>query len=472
MMKHVCVEYVWLDANQEARSKTKCIPNKESIVLEDLSDWNFDVRPLHGHCKKANRPVVQGSSTGQAPGDDSEVMITPRALFSDPFRGAPHCIALCDCYTPLGVPIPTNTRALAAKVFAEQSGEVPWFGIEQEYVMFKDGTPLGWPQNNARHGQSGGPSVMLGYPGPQGPYYCSAGADVAFGRKIVEEHMMVCVQAGLQISGTNAEVMPGQWEFQVGPCVGLDAGDQHIMARYLLARVCEKYGVVVSYEPKPIVGFNGSGCHTNFSTLRMRETEGALEKYIIPAIEKLGKRHAAHIANYGAHNEQRLTGHHETASIDKFSWGVANRGASVRVGNDTAKKGLGYFEDRRPAANMDPYLVTGMIFDTVVLDAKFAAQWPKASAAVSTRRMSSLRSSVGKVVGDVRRSVGRSVSKEDRRSVPVTAIENTSDSSVDANSEEGGAAVPATAAAAATEGKKTSELGVHKRKKAGCAVIM
>lgn len=349
---YTLAEYVWLDCNQEARSKTKVIPGKKGVVLEELSDWNYD-----------------GSSTGQAPGEDSEVIIKPCALFPDPFRGSHHVIVLCDCYTPQGVPIPTNTRAPAKEIFDKAPELVPWFGIEQEYVMFKDGTPLGWPRANARSGVPGaGPTWQIGYPGPQGPYYCAAGADVAFGREIVEEHMLKCLHAGINISGTNGEVMPGQWEFQVGPCVGIAAADQHVMSRYIMARVCEKYGVVISYEPKPIPGnWNGSGCHTNFSTKQMREEDDALDKYIIPAIEKLGKRHKEHIAAYGEGNEKRLTGHHETASMEKFSWGVANRGASVRVGNDTAQKKKGYFEDRRPAANMNPYVVTSMVFNSACL---------------------------------------------------------------------------------------------------------
>jgi glutamine synthetase len=154
------------------------------------------------------------------------------------------------------------------------------------------------------------------------------------------------------------------------------------MARYLLARVTEKYGVVVSYEPKPIIGdWNGSGCHTNFSTKNMREAENGLDKFIIPAIQKLGKRHQEHIFNYGANNELRLTGKHETASMESFSYGVASRKASVRIGNDTAKFKKGYFEDRRPAANMDPYLVTAMIFDTCILNGKYAKSFPAPSAA-------------------------------------------------------------------------------------------
>jgi glutamine synthetase len=223
-----------------------------------------------------------------------------------------------------------------------------------------------------------GTTTQLGFPGPQGPYYCSAGADVSFGREVCDAHLDACLYAGLKVSGTNAEVLPGQWEYQIGPCVGIDSGDQMWMSRYIMNRVCETFGVVCSYEPKPIKGnWNGSGCHTNFSTKNMREAKDGYTKYIIPAIEKLGKKHAEHIALYGKDNDQRLTGAHETASIHKFSYGVANRGASIRIPNSTAIDGKGYFEDRRPASNMDAYLVTAKIFDTSILDGKCSSSFPK-----------------------------------------------------------------------------------------------
>jgi glutamine synthetase len=287
------------------------------------------------------------------------------AIFPDPFRGGNDVLVLCDCYTPDDKPIKTNTRKPAFDAFKKAPEEEPWFGIEQEYVLFKDGTPLGFPKSHAR--SVAGPTAQLGFPSPQGPYYCAAGYDVAFGREIVEEHLALCIDADLKVSGINGEVLPGQWEWQVGPCVGIEAGDHLWMSRYILHRVCEKYGVVVSFDPKPIPGdWNGSGCHTNFSTKAMR-APGGYKSAIIPAIEKLGKRHKEHITAYGEGNDKRLTGKHETQSMDKFSWGVANRGASIRVGNKTAREGKGYFEDRRPAANMDPYVVTMMIFDTCCL---------------------------------------------------------------------------------------------------------
>ncbi|GJN30749.1 hypothetical protein PR202_gb19084 [Eleusine coracana subsp. coracana] len=288
-----------------------------------LPKWNYD-----------------GSSTGQAPGEDSEVILYPQAIFKDPFRRGDNILVMCDCYTPQGEPIPTNKRHNAAKIFSHPDvvAEEPWYGIEQEYTLLQK----------------------------DGPYYCGAGADKAFGRDVVDAHYKACLYAGINISGINGEVMPGQWEFQVGPSVGIAAADQIWVARYILERITEIAGVVLSLDPKPIKGdWNGAGAHTNYSTKTMREPGGY--EVIKKAIEKLGKKHAEHIAAYGEGNERRLTGRHETADINTFKWGVANRGASIRVGRDTEKDGKGYFEDRRPASNMDPYVVTSMIADTTLL---------------------------------------------------------------------------------------------------------
>ena len=210
--------------------------------------------------------------------------------------------------------------------------------------------PYGWPTN--------------GFPGPQGPYYCGVGAGKVFCRDIVEAHYKACLNAGIKISGTNAEVMPAQWEFQVGPCTGIEMGDHLWVARFLLSRVAEEFGAKISFHPKPIPGdWNGAGLHSNFSSAEMR-IEGGM-KHIVAAIKKLEGRHKEHIAVYGDDNDMRLTGRHETGSIDTFTYGVANRGASIRIPRECGHKGYGYFEDRRPASNADPYQITGIMMETI-----------------------------------------------------------------------------------------------------------
>jgi len=346
---YIFAEYVWIGGGGEYRCKTMTIAKSSAPAIKDLRVWNYD-----------------GSSTAQAPGDDSEVYIRPCAVFNDPIRGKPNIIVMCDTYKPsTGKALDDNNREAAAAIFEQVKAHEPWFGIEQEYTMFKDGRPLGWPSSNTPSG-FGGLTTQVGYPGPQGPYYCSVGANCNFGRSLVEEHMKACMYAGIKISGTNAEVMPGQWEYQVGPCTGIDSGDQLHMSRFLLQKLAERYEIVISFDPKPIPGdWNGAGCHTNYSTKAMREDGGY--KVIVDACEKLGKKHEEHIAAYGEGNDRRLTGLHETASIDKFSYGVANRGCSIRIPRDTEKDQKGYLEDRRPASNMDPYTVTSLIAKTTIL---------------------------------------------------------------------------------------------------------
>jgi glutamine synthetase len=331
----------------------------------DLPIWNFDGEGALAkfdflvekgpHLRTLTpSPPPAGSSTGQAPGTDSEVLLRPVRIFPDPFRGAPNLLVMCETIAPNMEPIPTNTRSNAAAIFTHKKELVPWFGLEQEYTLFNADkrTPLGWPTG--------------GFPAAQGPYYCSVGADNAFGRPIVEAHYRACLFAGIRISGINGEVLPGQWEYQVGPVEGIDSGDQVWMARFLMYRVCEDFGVHVSFDPKPISGdWNGSGMHTNFSTEPMRVDGGY--KVIIDAIEKLGRRHKEHIAVYGEGNERRLTGKHETANMNTFLYGVANRAASIRIPRDAEREGKGYFEDRRPASNCDPYVVTSAIFQTCCL---------------------------------------------------------------------------------------------------------
>lgn len=337
------VLYVWIDGTgQTMRCKTKTMT---SVPKEpaDCPIWNFD-----------------GSSTGQAEGHNSDVYLHPVALFPDPFRRGNNKIVLCETYTHDHKPTASNKRRTCVEVMSQDKvkNSHPWFGIEQEYsLMDSDGHPLGWPKQ--------------GYPGPQGPYYCAVGTGRVMGREVMEAHYKCCMYAGVKISGENAEVMPAQWEYQVGPCEGISMGDHLWMARYFLERVAEDFGVIVSLDPKPIPGdWNGAGCHTNYSTDKMRDDKGINE--INNAIEKLSKRHAYHISQYdpaeGKDNARRLTGLHETATIHTFTSGVANRGSSIRIPRQCAEDGKGYLEDRRPASNCDPYVVTEAIVRTTILD--------------------------------------------------------------------------------------------------------
>ncbi|TAQ90921.1 hypothetical protein B7494_g811 [Chlorociboria aeruginascens] len=330
-------EYIWVDASGGVRSKSKTItkiPKSGELTLADLPEWNFD-----------------GSSTGQAPGDNSDVYLRPAAIFPDPLRGAPNILVIAECWDADGTPNKFNYRHECAKLMEAHKAHEPWFGLEQEYTLLDMADrPYGWPLN--------------GFPGPQGPYYCGVGTGKVYCRDIVEAHYKACLYAGIKISGTNAEVMPAQWEFQVGPCEGIELGDHLWMARFLLHRIAEEFGAKISFHPKPIPGdWNGAGLHSNFSSKEMR-VEGGM-KHIEAAIKKLEGRHKEHIAVYGEDNTLRLTGRHETGSIDSFTYGVANRGASIRIPRECGHKGYGYFEDRRPASNADPYQITGIMMETI-----------------------------------------------------------------------------------------------------------
>ena len=323
-------EYIWIDGTEPSpslRSKTK--------VLEDGSDlpiWGFD-----------------GSSTNQAPGENSDCVLRPVYSCPDPISGGDNKLVMCEVLLPDMSPHPTNNRAACAEVASKFENQESWFGIEQEFTLFEsDGKqPLGFPEG--------------GFPEAQGPYYCSVGANHNFGRDVSEAHATACIDAGIGIAGTNAEVMPGQWEFQVGPLGPLEVSDQLWVARWLLHRIAEEFAVVVSIDPKPVPGdWNGAGCHTNFSTKAMRESY----QPIIDACEALGKNIGEHISNYGVDNDKRLTGLHETQSIDQFSYGVSDRGASIRIPWQVEVDQKGYLEDRRPASNMDPYLVTRLLIQT------------------------------------------------------------------------------------------------------------
>ncbi len=330
-------EYLWIDGSEPTqllRSKTRILPGPVSSV-DELPIWGFD-----------------GSSTNQAPGDSSDCVLKPVFMIDDPIRGGDNVIVLNEVWTVDDEPHPTNKRAKTREIAEKYAHHESWFGIEQEYTFMSDGRPHGWP--------------VGGFPAPQGGYYCGVGADEIWGREVVEAHTAACMEAGLDISGTNAEVMMGQWEFQIGPAGPVEASDQIWVARWLLYRIAEEWDISATLDPKPVKGdWNGAGAHTNYSTKAMRESYDP----IVAGAEALGKRHDIHIRNYGAGVDQRLTGLHETAPWTEFSYGVSDRGASVRIPWQTAKDGKGYLEDRRPNANMDPYVVTALIVETVCGDA-------------------------------------------------------------------------------------------------------
>lgn len=322
-------EYIWLGGNNEFRSKIKTI-----VDFNDIKKWDYD-----------------GSSTNQANGESSEIVLVPVAVHPNPFyRNNINYLVLCATYRLDGTPLENNYRDWAKNLFDKDLDSEPWYGLEQEYFILDPKTmlPIGYNEN-----------------AKQGQYYCSIGCLNAYGREIAEEHLEACLYSNIYISGINSEVAVGQWEFQIGPCTGIEAGDHLLIARYILERIAEKHNYIISYEPKPLKGWNGSGCHTNYSTEKMRNENGL--DTIFEAINKLKLKHSEHMEIYGENNKERLTGIHETSSYNDFSFGVANRGSSIRINHNTINDKKGYFEDRRPAANMNPYLVTAKIFETTVL---------------------------------------------------------------------------------------------------------
>lgn len=330
-MANLKFEYIWLDGYKpepNLRSKTKIIAmDKFNETPDELPIWSYD-----------------GSSTEQAEGSYSDCLLKPTNVYKDKDRKNAYLV-MCEVLTPDGNPHPSNTRSVLP------DDEQYWFGFEQEYTLVRNNRPLGFPEH--------------GYPAPQGKYYCSVGADYIQGRDIVEEHLDLCLEAGLNITGINAEVMIGQWEYQIFGKGAKKASDDLWISRYLLYRTAEKYDITIEFAPKPVKGdWNGSGMHTNFSNDAMRNEGG--EELFKSICEELGKHHENHIEVYGSNNHERLTGLHETASIDEFSYGVSDRGSSIRIPVSTVENGWkGYAEDRRPASNADPYKVTKILIENL-----------------------------------------------------------------------------------------------------------
>lgn len=339
-------EYIWLDGTtptQQLRNKTRVLNiGGREARLSDFPRWGFD-----------------GSSTNQASGHNSDLILEPVNFVADPIRGEGHYLVMCEVMNNDMTPHATNMRATLRKEMDNGGArQDPWIGFEQEYTLFQNGRPCGWSEK--------------GEPAPQGPYYCGVGSDRVFGRELVEVHAFACMQAGLAIYGTNAEVMPGQWEFQIGyrgvegeKADPLTMADHLWMGRWLLERLGEEYGIVVSLACKPMKGdWNGAGMHTNFSTRAMRDASTGWAA-ITSLVEAMSKLHSEHIAEYGVGLEERLTGLHETCDINTFKMGECDRGASIRIPEPVANKRCGYIEDRRPGANADPYRVAARILKTL-----------------------------------------------------------------------------------------------------------
>ena len=328
------LEYIWIDGTEptaQLRSKTKVL-KEFGRTISDCTVWGFD-----------------GSSTNQAPGDKSDCVLKPVRLYENPLEDDCYLV-LCEVWNVDDNAHTTNNRFKLDNLNSRYRKEEVWVGIEQEYTLFRDGLPLGWPTDGLE-------------PPPQGDYYC--GRNV--GEEIAREHMDACISAGIKICGINSEVMLGQWEYQVGAANPIRISDDLWVARWLLEKIAYEHDVVVSLDPKPVEGdWNGAGAHTNFSTKAMREKDG--DFIIHKAIKKLEKKHNEHIKVYGSYNEERLTGEHETCDISTFRWGVSDRGASIRVPWQVNEDGKGYLEDRRPAANIDPYLVCWRLIKTICGD--------------------------------------------------------------------------------------------------------
>jgi glutamine synthetase len=327
------LEYLWLDGSGNRRSKTKIV-NFNVKSIDDIPIWNYD-----------------GSSTGQADSNgNTEVILVPCKYFLNPLinnknydTSYDNYIVLCETFDSNMIALPSNHRHNAVKIFNKGLHQEPWFGIEQEYIMI-----------HAKDEYK-----------EEGRHYCGTQLN-SIERQIAEEHMYACLKAKIKFCGLNSEVTDGQWEFQVGTCEGIEAGDHLTVANFLLERIAEKYNVKINYCPKLFPDKNGTGGHTNFSTSRTRSDNDGIEE-IYRFMDKLKDKHDEHIAVYGEGNERRLTGIHETSSYIKFSFGVGTRNTSVRIPSQVQKEGCGYFEDRRPAANCDPYQVTAIIFQTCCL---------------------------------------------------------------------------------------------------------
>ena len=329
------LEYIWLDGSNKLRSKVKFLNfTNERLTLKDIPQWNYD-----------------GSSTNQATTKDSEVLLRPVQLYRNCFDGG--CFVLCDTWVydvdNKLVAHSTNSRYSLEKIFEYDHLEnQSLFGIEYEFFVTNNDLPLGYKDTEK-----------------QGRYYCGVGTGNAYGREFLSTAANLCLKSELNLTGTNLEVAPGQMEIQICE-YGLKAADDSIILKYILARLAEINGYKIDWRAKVLDGdWNCSGCHVNFSTQKMRSENGY--DYILKAIDKLKLKHSEHIDVYGEDNYLRLTGTHETSSLDTFSFGVGSRNTSIRIPKETFLNKKGYFEDRRPSSSANMYLVVGKLYKTCCL---------------------------------------------------------------------------------------------------------
>lgn len=352
---YITIEYIWLGGLGNIKSKLYSF--KSEVFDENQNKYVF--KPIDD-IKQVPKWSYDGSRTFQTSKSLADIQLIPVMLYNDPFRGNPNKLVLCEAYYADGTPTDSNFRHFATKCFTEQNikKHEPWFGIEQEYLLLEfTGTELKWP-----YGWTKGQFVDK-----DGNYYCANGKHLAFGRPIIEAHLKACLFAGIKIYGINSEDIPSQWEFQIGTATGIRTADDLIMARFILIRVAEAYGVSIGFDAKFFKDWSGNGGHTNFSTKQTRE-KGGMDLIINEHMPKLEKYHKEFIYLYGEGNDLRLKGIFDAPDINKFEYGVMDRKASVRIPSTTKENKGGYYEDRRPAANVDPYIAMSLIYSVTCLE--------------------------------------------------------------------------------------------------------
>jgi glutamine synthetase len=323
MTTKVIAEYIWMDKKNNFRSKSRTldIRNQSDIEIDNLPKWNYN-----------------GVLCGQS---ENNVILTPVAVFMCPFRGQNSILVLCETYKENGEPMSNNYRQNAVKIFNDNKEIEPMFELEQDYFIINpnNNKPLGFP--------------ISGYPEPEGDYFCSIGTLNNFGRKIADLHYKLCLVAGVNIYSISANVAPGQWKFQIGQCNGIEAGDHMMIARYILDRIGELNNVCIDYSEKPVQGnWNHSKCCVNYSTRHMRRGLGDKRgiDFITDAIKKLKKNNDDYV---------NILNYNTDTNMDMNNF--------ITIPNEVNVKECGYFEDKRPPANINPYLLTSTILSLTMV---------------------------------------------------------------------------------------------------------